>query len=454
MAVIRRSPATDEKRELWTVAPLRRRHWLPLHRRRRRWPYIQRVATEQAGGAPGGQGWPGPGPLATGKAWRPQQRPALRRQRSTFLPVAFWRAARVWITRLFFSMVVVLTMAVSFTGALRSYPPSEVVPPPQQSNGLWLGFRWFSGDFEDSELQALLVRVQRNRLQSLFVYVGAIGPNGTLPASHGPGLVRIEQALQQAGLDRSVQVLAWVEGTRGAGAGLPPQPKLESLPVRAEVQRELGTLLTQNPVAGLHLEIQGVRDGDAAFVSWLAELRDTVLAPEQTLSVGVPPLRSRWLPGPLGKHCWSPSYMAQVAAHVNQIAVHTFDTGLPLPGLYQRWLEDQVSELLPVVLQELALRQGETLTRWASRSSRSSASQAKPAFSVLFGIPSFSERRLNHFPSAENVGVASQALIAALVRERRAVPDRLSQQLQVGYGLFADWTTQDDEWQALSHYWH
>lgn len=453
MAVIRRSSAEDEKRELWTVAPLRRRHWLPLHRRRRPWPYIQRVAMEQAG-APSGQEWPGPGTLAAGKAWRPQQRPALRRQRSTLLPVAFWRAAQAWIARLFISMVVVLTMAASFTGALRPYPPSEVVPPPQQSNGLWLGFRWFSGDFDDSELQALLARVQRNRLQSLFVYVGAIGPNGTLPASHGPGLVRIQQALQQIGWDRSVRVLAWVEGTRMAGAGLPPQPKLESLPVRAEVQRRLWTLLTQNPVAGLHLEIKGVRDGDVTFVSWLAELRDTVLAPEQTLSVGVPPLRSRWLPGLLGKHCWSPSYMAEVAARVNQIAVHTFDTGLPLPGLYQRWLEDQVSELVPVVLQELALRQAKTVTTRAPRSTRSPTGEAKPTFSVLFGIPSFAERRLNHFPSAENVGVASQALIAALVRERRAVPDSLSQQLQVGYGLFADWTTQDDEWQALSHYWH
>lgn len=343
------------------------------------------------------------------------------------------RGARILVTTLI--LIAVATALLVAYGSYRQYPLQSLVPPPasEQQNGVWLGHRWFSGEFTDAELSELVERIRDHHFAYLFVHAGPLNEFGRVPDVEGPGVVRLRAALAAAGLP--AKILAWLGG-KNADFGF--WLDLDDLSTRRAIVQTTAEMLARNPMDGVHLDIEPIRSGDREFLLLLDEVRSNSLARGQMLSVATYQLRPDWIPGFVLPAWYTPEYMAAVARRVDQIAVMTYDTGMPLPGLYQRWVEAQVKRIVPIVnsVRTLpAVQAGQPM-------------QAAPAgFSLLFGVPSYEEPRLGHWPSAENVTAASQALVAAFADLGG------KEDLHPGYALYAEWTTDASEWTALERSW-
>lgn len=344
------------------------------------------------------------------------------------------------VTRLMAMTLAVVMLAVAAAllvalGSYRHYPVAAVLPPEpeQQENAIWLGYRWFSGNFSDTDLLQLVERVQYHRFGYLLIHAGALDASGKLADPQGEGLGRLLGALRLAGYQG--KVLAWVGGKN---ADFGPGLDLENAAVRQEITQTVASLMVGNFLDGVHLDIQPIRSGDPFFLTLLGEIRAKGLLPGQVLSVAVRPLRPGWIPGVLRSDLYTTDYLRAVASQVDQLAVLTYDSALPLPGLYQRWLERQVDQVVAVVAEGVRERQEDS-------------GRDRGGFSLLFTVPSFEEPRFNHWPVAENVATASQALVAsfAWLRGKGELPP----QLKMGYSLYAEWTTDETEWRALGHLW-
>jgi hypothetical protein len=130
-----------------------------------------------------------------------------------------------------------------------------------------------------------------------------------------------------------------------------------------------------------------------------------------------------WLPPPFQHWGWSEAYFARVAATCDQVAVMSYDSGLYLPRAYV-WLVHQ--EVVHV-------------TRAVARSN--------PRCRVLLGLPTYGRGGLSHHPWAENLRMALKG-----VREGFADP-RTARSVFAGVALFADYTTQPEEWQMYRNRW-
>ncbi|MBE3576093.1 MAG: hypothetical protein IMX00_00105 [Limnochordales bacterium] len=399
-----------------------RRRWRPLHRRSN-WDWRGRDQGRHEA--------EGRGEAAMAKRRTPSRATGPIATR----PGAVHRSAAVRLRATILTLMVLAVAAALLValGSYRDYPVAAVVPPEleQQENAIWLGYRWFSGAFSDAELLKLVERVRQHRFGYLLLNAGSLDAGGRLAQTRGEGLVKLLDALHGAGYEG--KVLAWLNG-KNAEYG--PGVDLEDPEIRRAITATVRELMVANSVDGIQLDIKSIRSGDPFFLALLDEIRTNGLLPGQILSVAVRPLRSGWNGGWLRSDLATPDYLQEVAGRVDQLAVLTYDSALPLPGLYQRWLESQVESVVNVAIAEVRRRE----EKYDSRD-----------FSLLFAVPSFDDPRFTHWPVAENVVAASQALVAAFARCRER--GELPLQLKMGYSLYAEWTTDETEWQALGHLW-
>ena len=166
-------------------------------------------------------------------------------------------------------------------------------------NGLWLAHGWMSDASwfvrnqrapaaYDSEAARLRLRstCADNGIAYVFPHLCPATSRGGLPA-HDPA--RIEALL--AALP-GVKVLPWVGGVRGAHC------PVESAAWRARFVAACADLLSSHPgLAGVHLNIEPMPDGNAAFLLLLDELKQAI-GPEKLLSVAAYPPPTRWHPHP------------------------------------------------------------------------------------------------------------------------------------------------------------
>jgi hypothetical protein len=117
---------------------------------------------------------------------------------------------------------------------------------------------------------------------------------------------------------------------------------------------------------------------------------------------------------------WSGAYYDRVAEAVDQIAVMTYDSALARDWLYG------------------------TLVAWQTRLILARAGHRTQ---VLMGVPSYEDRRRNFHPAAENVRSGLQGIrlgLAGLPPESAA---------RCGVALYAEWTTDREEWELLARRW-
>ena len=116
---------------------------------------------------------------------------------------------------------------------------------------------------------------------------------------------------------------------------------------------------------------------------------------------------------------WSQAYFGQVARRVDQIAVMSYDTSMPLESLYGGYVAQQAALALEVT---------------------------PPEVDLLMGLPAYHTNNLGHHAWAETVGAAVRGARLALGRKD-------SDREHFGVALYVDFTATSQDWAAYRKGW-
>lgn len=281
-------------------------------------------------------------------------------------------------------------------------------------NGMWLSHGWLGADswfaqydrspepFRDpAQVAALARRLRRHHITDVYPHLAPTTAAGRLPPH---SFIQTEQFLDQM---EGMRVMPWVGGV------LDEHISLQSPSWRRTFTADVVQLLDAHPrLGGIHLNVEPLPSGDAAFMQLLEELQQA-LPPDKVLSVAAYPPPTVWQLGK-GVH-WDEDHYRQVAERTDQLAVMMYDTGLPLGKAYvslvARWTEDVLT--------------------WV------------PEGKVLLGLPAYEDLALYHWPWAESLKNGLRGTHAGLERF-----SKLPESYQ-GIAIYSQWTMSNREWNLL-----
>jgi hypothetical protein len=318
---------------------------------------------------------------------------------------------------------VALVLAVAGTAGLAYFawaPLEDTAPHPfnHDRNAVWLEHRWLERRHADAEMEALLARLRARGIGYAYPHVIPFDAAGRLPPHDREQMRAFLAAARRVAPE--LRVLPWIGGLRkGYKRQRPGTVELADLTQRQRIVAEARGLVDEG-FDGVHLNVEPVDDGNDEFLALLRALR-TAVGSDHVLSIAA--IR----PAPVGlprapNFAWSPDYYARVAATVDQIVIMAYDTALPTPSLYRRYV------------------------RWAARSVAGALDASGSEARVLMGIPTYEPFGFMHrrgVESPENalvgVGAGLRGLGAGGTFE--------------GVALYAEWTTDAAEWAAYERVW-
>lgn len=287
-------------------------------------------------------------------------------------------------------------------------------------DALWLGHAWVDGRKTDADVTALAARLKTTGIRDLYVHAGPLEHDGTLPASSYPRARAFLEAVHRAA--PGVRVQAWL-GDKLASEE-PDGLHLERAATRAAVVRSTREILATG-FDGAHFDLEPLHSGDQDYLGLLDRLHEVTRAQGVPLSVAahqidpLPALHS--VAGALTGHpkWWSQEYFGQVARRVDQIAVMSYDTAMPLESLYGGYVAQQTSLALEVT---------------------------PPTTDLLMGLPFFHENDIGHHAGAETVAAAVRGVRLGL---SRTDADRA----RFGVALYVDFAATEGDWTAYRKAW-
>jgi spore germination protein YaaH len=301
------------------------------------------------------------------------------------------------------------------------YPHHSKLPGKQSGNrgenGIWLHYSWYFGEHSDGETERLARELAERQVTYAYFHVRYIGKSGKLrfrfpkQARHLNVLVRAENP--------DVKRIAWiyVGNTRGMGS----IADLSDPAHRGRLVEEARFLVTDCGFDGVQWDYEICPDNDAGLLSLLDETR-AVLPKGSIVSIATA-LWSPALPRATG-YGWSEAYFAEVAKRTDQICVMGYDSGLYLPRAYAWLMEEQVVRVCRAV------------------------SESGAECQVLIGVPTYGAGGPSHHERAENLMVAIRGLRAGVARLSPRERETFA-----GIALFADYTTDADEWETYGTDW-
>jgi len=327
--------------------------------------------------------------------------------------------------RLFWAFLpLVLVPALVLGGVLGAYTVhgSGAVDRSVRSTGqdaYWLGHAWVDGRRTQADVDALAKQLGDSGIRDLFVHAGPFADDGTLDAQLRPRAAWLVEALHTA--LPGVRVQAWLGD------------------VLADNRMDLSRPATRNAVLagvddvladgfdGVHYDFEPAEDGDASFLVLLAATREHTRAQGAQLSVAAPRLEP--VSGlqtvmnlfPFHQVRWTLDYLHQVGELVDQVAIMTYDSALPLETAYRGYVRRQTDIALT------AVPDGTT---------------------VLIGAPAYHEQRINRYDFAETVAAAVSGVQLALADQGDE-----SQRPAVGIALYVDFTATDEDWADYQQGW-
>ncbi|MFD0773408.1 hypothetical protein ACFQZ2_05645 [Streptomonospora algeriensis] len=311
-------------------------------------------------------------------------------------------------------LVVALGAAVlvrmQFTGEPASWAVSE------GSNALWMGRAWVDGRYGEAELARLKPRIENGGISDVYVHVGPLEYDGRLDPAEHPELKGFLRMFR--GELPDVRVSARV-GRRVEEGG----PDLGDEAVRERVV-EASARLVEAGADGVHYDFEAVPDNDPGLLELLELTRDR-LPRDALLSSSVPTVE------PLGGLAftlglvlpedpfWSSGYLGRVAEHLDQVAVVSYETGMPTEGLYGGFVVRQTRVALDAVPEDVQL---------------------------LMGVPAHPDDHAARNPEAETVEAAVRGIRLGLSEggERRK---------RFGTALYADFSATGGQWDSYLEGW-
>jgi hypothetical protein len=317
----------------------------------------------------------------------------------------------------------------------RASGPTAAWAKSSGQDALWLGHGWLAGPGagaggagggsgsggRDSYggdggggLAALTARIRGSGVSDVYVLAGQLSAGGQLDPSQYAGAAAFLRSFHAA--LPHVRVCAWLNGTAGRG-----QLDLDDTAVRAAVVASAAALLHAG-FGGISYDLTPVASGDSGLLDLLDATR--VLHPG-VLSVDVPkvePLAGMGLPAALIMRrpvFWTSGYLGDVASRVSQVALMSYDTGVPVSSWYSGYVARETA---------IALR-------------------AVPAgVGLVIGLPAFAGSTLGHHGSAETVPAAIHGVRVALTGSHHP-------RSTLGVGLYTADSATAQDWSAYQSGW-
>jgi hypothetical protein len=337
--------------------------------------------------------------------------------------VRAWRGPRLkWPRRIALALALVL-LAPPLAGAvaLRINYAGDLQDGTRTrgKDAIWLGHAWVDGRKKDADVRAFAERIRGTGIKDLYVHAGPLEHDGTLPADRYPRARRLIDAVHRE--MPGIRVQAWL-GDVLANDG-PDGLRLDERSRDAVVASARQIL--DAGFEGVHFDLEPLLSGDRDYLSLLDALRELTRDRKAQLSVAahqIDPLpalhrvnaavtgREKW---------WSQSFFGEVARRVDQIAVMSYDTWMPLEGMYGGYVAQQTALALEVT---------------------------PPGTDLLMGLPFFHEDDLGHHENAETVAAAVRGTRLGLGRTDR---DRK----RFGVALYVDFAAEEGDWKAYRDGW-
>lgn len=336
------------------------------------------------------------------------RRPQRRRRRS-----ALARALR-------FLLLLAILLGALWGLATLDYPLGQPrgAPFSEGRNGIWLAHTWVGDQHSRAEIEDLSATLAARGFRYLYLHAGPLEADGTAP----PERYRYAKSFIAAVKARQpdVVLLAWLGGLNRASDG---DLDLTDPRVRANLVATAQRFVSEG-WDGVHLNVELLPTGREDYLTLLSELR-AGLGPHGYLSVAGQRL---WLlPTPLAplpklsEFIWDAAYLRAVAARVDQVAVMTYDSALPLPNLFIKYQQAQTRALI-----EALAGAGDV--------------------ELLVGVPTYNDKRWNFNAAVENMGSGLQGVIEGL----QGLPERKP---FAGVAIYAHWTTGEQQWQTYDRMW-
>lgn len=335
-----------------------------------------------------------------------------------------WRSRRMsWPRRIALALAVLLVVpVVAGAVALRVNYAGDIAEgtTTRGKDAVWLGHAWVDGRKKDADVDAFAARIRGSGIRDLYVHAGPLEHDGSLPADRYPRARWLIDAVHRK--IPGIRVQAWL-GDELASEG-PDGLKLPDSGTRAAVVRSTAQILDAG-FDGVHFDLEPLHSGDGDYLSLLDDLRELTRARKVPLSVAahqIDPLPAlHAVRGGLTGHpkWWSQKFFGQVARRVDQIAVMSYDTGIPLESLYGGYVAQQTALALEVTPEDTDL---------------------------LMGLPFFHEDDIGHWENAETVAAAIRGTRLGLGRTDR---DRE----RFGVALYVDFAAEEADWQAYRKDW-
>jgi spore germination protein YaaH len=279
-------------------------------------------------------------------------------------------------------VAVVGTLAFMFwrlTATATDYAPAHF---NQGRNAVWLEHTWAGEPHSAVEYDQLAAQLAREQITYLFVHVGPLESDGSIPANLAPNAGAFAEQMHQR--VPGLRILAWI-GQLEAASKEPGDEtvSLDNSRVRGRIAQTAAGFVRLG-MDGVHYDIEPITNNNPRFLDLLDETR-AALPSGALLSVAA----QKWAPNAhvadwafhVGRAdaWWTSYYYTQVASHVDQLVVMAYNTALPTAGLYELAVKQETQHILE-------------------------AAQAAPhPPRVLIGLPSYTGDNTWFHAEAENV---------------------------------------------------
>lgn len=302
--------------------------------------------------------------------------------------------------------------------------PGDGEPSPVRShNAAWLGLEWVNQPNDDATIAQLADDLRTRHIDTVFVYASYLRDDGTFNPTHSHAVSFISQ-VKRTYPELSVQ--GWIGlplSGSAALSGIRGYVDLTDPQTRGMIATFCSALITEGQFDGIHLDPEPVRSEDANVLALLEDVRSAI-GREAVLSIAarrIVPAGLNRASGWLEQWAWSAAYYREVSRRVDQVAVMTYDSAIPVAPLY----------------------------RWFTRGQVMATTQAlqDEAVELYMGVPTSEERTLTHWPSAENM---TSGLLG--VTDGLADPGSRPSVL-TGVAIYPEWETDALEWAVYETLW-
>jgi Glycosyl hydrolases family 18 len=336
---------------------------------------------------------------------------------------------RLYRRRILMIFLIAIVLCGSVTGELlwwhatataTTYPGSHF---NRAKNAIWIAHTWVGDYHTDDEYITLCDRLIREQILYVYVHVGPLDSDGTIPLARAYYADRFVQFVNSY----APQLLfyAWVGQIYGPRTD---QIDLEQPQVREQVALTSAHFVTQIGFYGVHYDIEPVPNNDNHFLDLLDATR-RIIGVNSHISVATP----NWIP--LARAAdgielvtgrenvwWTTYYYLKVSQYVDQIVVMLYNTGMPTAPMYQMLVEQETAHILRAV-------------------ERGSASAE-----VVIGIPTFVAQSRAFHSSAENMRTGLNGVISGLNYGTYHTAF-------AGVAIYPEWLTTANDWATYDHLW-